>query len=326
MNSSMMMTFKGIITGGDPNGIGPEVILKSIKQFNLSQFLLVSNFSIFSFWNDKLKINAPLNPIQSIENIRDFIKHDHLNILDLPYDREVHIGKLESEAGAFALTCIDKAIDILKSGYSDTLITCPVNKESIITICPQFMGHTEYLADAFSIPEVTMLMSSEKVSVATVTTHIPIKDVPASLSQSKIEQTIAHCSSYFTIKGDTRPIAVCGLNPHAGEGGKVGNEEDIIISAIKKCVDKGIQVEGPYSADTLFTQIHTGKYSAYISMYHDQGLIPFKLMSFGEGVNITLGLPIKRISVDHGTAFDIAGKGIADTKSLLLALKWAENY
>lgn len=319
-----MMTSKFLITNGDPNGIGPEVLLKSLSDYDLSKVLVISNESILSFWKTHFNLAIELNAIHSISEIDTNFQKDRLNILQVPYFKDVSIGQLDINAGAFSLKCIDTAIQLLKSKYSTTLITCPISKEAIIPNYPSFMGHTEYLAEAFAIPEVTMLLASDRVKVATVTTHIPLSVVANCLNKDKIITTIEHCSEFIKQAQETKPIAVCGLNPHAGEGGQIGDEENYIKEAIITCQTKGIHVEGPFSADTLFTHIHKETYSLYISMYHDQGLIPFKLMSFGEGVNITLGLPIRRISVDHGTAFDIAGKGIADLRSFKKALKLAE--
>lgn len=320
MNSLTTMTSKILITAGDPNGIGPEVLLKGLDKSDYFRVLILSNFNVINFWKNHYQLNIDLNSIDSIENLESHFKANCLNILNIPYKPVVEIGKISKEAGVLSIDSLDKAIELLKLNYSKQLLTCPISKEAIIMTHSDFMGHTEYLAHAFSIPKVSMLLASDKVRVATVTTHIPVSEIAKNLNQEIIEETIIQCSQYIKDKNDIRPIAVCGLNPHAGEGGKIGNEEIYITMAIKNCRDKNINVEGPYSADTLFTQIHNNSYSAYISMYHDQGLIPFKLMSFGEGVNITLGLPIQRISVDHGTAFNIAGKGKADIRSFKKAL------
>ncbi len=310
---------KILITSGDPHGVGVEIILKTLTPTDFPYFLIIGSKNIYDQYQQILNIDKPIHILKDISSEFDPQK---LNILEIPYDHEIHPGILSPYAGGHAINCLDASIDLIKKDFSKILITAPVNKEAIAKSIPHFIGHTEYLADHFQIPKVTMLMASHKFNVALVTTHHPLSEVSNLLSIENISTTIFHANQFLLSQGINKPsIAVCGLNPHAGEGGKIGHEEsDLIIPAINKTKSLGINAQGPFPADGLFAQIHENPYDIYIAMYHDQGLIPFKVLSFHNGVNITLGLPFHRISVDHGTAFNIAGKGIANTNSLKEAM------
>ncbi len=223
---------------------------------------------------------------------------------------------------------IEKAVGILKKQKADALVTAPVNKEAVNRSGIPFQGHTEYLAEATDTKEFAMMLCGGPLKVVPVTRHIPLKDVPRILTQEKIIEAIrltyAGLIKYFGIKNPR--IGVSALNPHCGEGGKIGMEEqDVIIPAIEKagCLVPGIQ--GPISGDVIFYLAYNAKLDAVIAMYHDQGLGPLKMTAFEKGVNVTLGLPFIRTSPDHGTAYDIAGKGIADPTSMKEAIKLAVN-
>jgi 4-hydroxythreonine-4-phosphate dehydrogenase len=221
---------------------------------------------------------------------------------------------------------IEKAVLILKNKRADALITAPVNKGAINKSGIFFEGHTEYLAKAFGVKRFAMMLCGGKLKVTTVTRHIPLKKVSGMLTQAKIieaaELTEHALKKYFGIKKPA--IGVCGLNPHCGEGGKIGTEErDIIIPAIRKIKRSIPGIRGPISGDIIFYMACAGKLDSVISMYHDQGLGPLKMIAFEKGVNVTLGLPFIRTSPDHGTAYDIAGKGIADPSSMKEAIRLA---
>jgi 4-hydroxythreonine-4-phosphate dehydrogenase len=221
---------------------------------------------------------------------------------------------------------IEKAVLILKNKRAYALVTAPVNKGAINKSGISFEGHTEYLAKAFGVKKFAMMLCGGKLKVTTVTRHIPLKKVSSAITQASIieavELTEHALKKYFGIKKPV--IGVCGLNPHCGEGGKIGAEEqDVIIPAIRKIKRSIPGIRGPISGDTIFHIASTGKLDAVISMYHDQGLGPLKMLAFEKGVNVTLGLPFIRTSPDHGTAYDIAGKGIADPSSMKEAIKLA---
>jgi len=221
---------------------------------------------------------------------------------------------------------VEKAVLILKNKGADALVTAPVNKEAINKSGVFFQGHTEYLAKAFGVNKFAMMLCGDKLRVTTVTRHVPLKKVSAILTQAKIieaaELTDGALKKYFGIKKPR--IGACALNPHCGEGGKIGSEEqDMIIPAIKKIRRSIPGIQGPISGDVIFYMAYHGKLDAVISMYHDQGLGPLKMVAFEKGVNVTLGLPFIRTSPDHGTAYDIAGKDMANPGSMKEAIKLA---
>lgn len=221
---------------------------------------------------------------------------------------------------------IKKAVDILKKTKTAALVTAPVNKEAISRSGIPFHGHTEYLAKATSTKKFAMMLCGGPLKVAIVTRHVPLKKVSGILTQAKIietaELTASGLKKYFGVKEPR--IGVCALNPHCGEGGKIGREEqDMIIPAIRKIRSFVPGIQGPISGDVIFYMAYSGKLDAVVSMYHDQGLGPLKMIAFEKGVNVTLGLPFVRTSPDHGTAYDIAGKGIANPSSMKEAIKLA---
>ena len=231
-----------------------------------------------------------------------------------------------AEGGELSVQCVIKGINLAMNKHIDALVTAPICKEAILLSGYGYPGHTEMLHTFSGVECVVMLMVGGKLRVAFATTHIAIKDVPQSITTEGILGTITICSEglkqYYGLKMPR--IAVCGLNPHAGEEGIFGDEErKIIIPAIEKARKKGIHCDGPVSADTVFYKALKGAYDVVVAIYHDQGAIPLKLHAFETGVNITLGIPFVRTSPDHGTAYDIAGKGIADPRSMIEAIKTA---
>ncbi len=221
---------------------------------------------------------------------------------------------------------IKKAVEILKKNKANAIVTAPVNKEAINKSGIPFQGHTEYLAEATNTKKFAMMLCGGPLKVTTVTRHVPLKKVSSTLTQAKIIEAVRLTDSglkkYFGIKKPR--IGVCALNPHCGEGGEIGREEqDMIMPAIKKIRRFIPEIHGPISGDVIFYMAYNGKLDAVISMYHDQGLVPLKMVAFEKGVNVTLGLPFIRTSPDHGTAYDIAGKGIANPCSMKEAIKLA---
>jgi 4-hydroxythreonine-4-phosphate dehydrogenase len=314
---------KLVITTGEPAGIGPEVSIAAAKQFVIEQ----PNASISLLGDQSL--------LKSASQASD---PERLQIEVIPLIAPSIPGTLNSQNGQYVIQLLDRAIDGCLAGQFDAMVTAPVQKSVINQAGLPFTGHTEYLAQRCGVHHVVMMLSAslEKgflgipsqrdLRVALVTTHTPLQKVSALLSQELILDTIQIVQRDLQSKmGIAEPsIRVSGLNPHAGESGYLGREEiDMISPAIETARKMGINVSGPYPGDTMFEPKALEGVDAFIAMYHDQGLAPFKFVTFGGGVNITLGLPIIRTSVDHGTALDIAGKGMADSGSMLEAIRVA---
>ncbi|HLF18529.1 MAG TPA: 4-hydroxythreonine-4-phosphate dehydrogenase PdxA [Candidatus Omnitrophota bacterium] len=299
------------ITLGDPSGIGAEITAKALRDpsvAKLANYKLIGDGVIFRKFG--LKETARCRLID-LKNFSSF------NKIKQGVDRR---------NGLAAWSYLKKAVQLLKSGQIQALVTAPVSKEAIALSHPHFLGHTEFLAQHFCAKGVEMMFVHKSLHVVLVTRHIPIKKVPRAITPQKVLATIELADktlkNLFNIK---RPrIAVSGLNPHAGESGLLGQEERTsIIPAVKKARLKKIRAWGPFAADTLFTSVNRKKYDAFIAMYHDQGLTPAKTLFFDTLVNVSIGLPFIRTSPDHGTAFDIAGKNRADPSSMKEAIKLA---
>ena len=314
-----------VISTGEPAGVGPEVSLAAslefLREHNDVQITLLGNDALFTL---------PHSLSSDVSN--------RLEIQPLPLGASVIPGSLNALNARYVINLLDEAIDGCLQGRFDAMVTAPLQKSIINQAGTPFTGHTEYLAERCKISHVVMMLCAQlppgflglKVSrelrVALVTTHLPLKEVPKALSYDLILETIEIVNQDLQQKfGIPQPIIrVAGLNPHAGESGYLGREEiEIISPAIEAAQKMGIHVSGPYPGDTMFDPASVAQVDAFIAMYHDQGLAPFKFVTFGNGVNVTLGLPIIRTSVDHGTALDIAGKGVADAGSMLEALRLA---
>ncbi len=317
------------ITMGDPAGIGAEVIIKSLKQKSLRlkySPVIIGDFSYLKLLIKKL--SSPLKII-SINKIKDrkSLPVDAVPVIDLKNldNKKIKFGICNAGYGKASYEYIAKAIELASYGFIDAIVTAPINKESFHKAHIPYTGHTEILAELTKTKKFAMMLVGGKLRVVLVTRHIPIKNVSKELTEGKVSTAIklAHnAGKYFNIP---KPIiGVCGLNPHSGEGGTIGDEEiKIITPAIKKSQKTGINAMGPYASDTIFYKALKGNYDFVVVIYHDQGLIPLKALYFDEGVNVTLGLPFIRTSPDHGTAYDIAGKGIANPKSMQEAIKLA---
>jgi 4-hydroxythreonine-4-phosphate dehydrogenase len=231
-------------------------------------------------------------------------------------------GMLSGEAGRAAYDTIVRAVDDARQGVVDGMATAPINKEALRLAGLRWSGHTDLLAHLTGAPHVAMMFHSAALRVVLATVHIALAEVPRALTQPSLEATIDLTARELPRYGVAHPrIAIAGLNPHAGEHGLFGHEEETVIApAIAACRARGAGVTGPFSGDTVFLRAHRGEFDVVVACYHDQGLIPIKLLAFGEAVNVTLGLPIVRTSVDHGTAFDIAGKGVANPESMIAAV------
>jgi 4-hydroxythreonine-4-phosphate dehydrogenase len=337
---------------GDPGGIGPEVIAKSLKDFKFSEecyYLLIGVSDVFEFLKEEQNLGLPLNPIPTLH--RDFLREDSINFLDvaeearwllknkgqnrrkappakdapekLKGDFVFDIGKVSLTNAAMAFSALKVAAYQGATGLVDAVVTAPVHKTAIRLIDPRFHGHTEYLAKVARTKSFAMMFVSKRLKVTLVTMHVPLKKVSRLITQElifeKIDLTDRFLKTYFKI---VKPkIAVCALNPHGRETGT--EEDEVIAPAVRQAQDGKIHAAGPFSADQIFYEAYEGHFDAVISMYHDQGLAPFKVIAFREGVNVTLGLPYIRTSPDHGTAFDIAYQGKADPASMKAALELA---
>ena len=313
------------ISTGEPAGIGPEVSLAAAVEFLREQ----NGVAITLLGDDQL-LTLPKNIDPALAS--------RLQVESIKLKTPVVSGVLNPQNAQYVIALLDQAINGCQQGRFDAMVTAPLQKSIINDAGTPFTGHTEHLAQRCNISHVVMMLcaplptgflgleSPRDLRVALVTTHVPLKDVPQALSYDLILETIQIVNRDLQRKfGIANPVVrMAGLNPHAGESGYLGREEiEIITPAIEAAKAMGIQVSGPYPGDTMFDPESVATVDAFIAMYHDQGLAPFKFVTFGNGVNITLGLPIIRTSVDHGTALDIAGKGIADSGSMLEALRLA---
>ncbi|MFP4555870.1 MAG: 4-hydroxythreonine-4-phosphate dehydrogenase PdxA [Bacteroidales bacterium] len=321
------------ITQGDINGVGYEVIIKTLADNRINDFcipVVYGSPKVAAYHRKAINMETfSFNQIKSISEINTR-KSNIINCMD--DSARVELGRTTEQAGAGSLASLETAIADLKNGSIDVLVTSPINKQNIQSSKFNFPGHTEYLASEFDAKEVLMLMVSDLIRVGVVTGHVPLNEVTGNLSQELILSKLRLLNKSLKMDfGIRKPrIAVLGLNPHAGDAGVLGKEEqEIIIPAISKANDDNIIALGPYPADGFFGSENFFKFDAILAMYHDQGLAPFKALAFDSGINFTAGLSVVRTSPAHGTAFEIAGKGIASEKSfrnaLLLAIDVFKN-
>jgi 4-hydroxythreonine-4-phosphate dehydrogenase len=282
---SPLMRPRIAITSGDPAGIGPEIAAKAASD---------------------ARVLAACEPI----------------VYGLPPDGRFVSGRLTAEAGRAAYDIIVRAVDAAKRGAVDGIATAPINKEAFSLAGIPWAGHTDLLAHLTGAPRVAMMFHADVLRVVLASVHIALADVPRAITREVMLGTIRLVASELPQFGVERPrIAVAGLNPHAGEHGLFGREEsEVIEPSVAQCRAEGVDVSGPFPGDTVFVRAARGEFDVVVACYHDQGLIPVKLLAFGQAVNVTIGLPIIRTSVDHGTAFDIAGKGLADPGSMIAAV------
>lgn len=312
------------ISQGDINGIGYEIIIKSLMDNRIfEQFtpILYGSSKVLTYHRKAININN-----FSMYNIKNPAEANskRANIINCLDDNiRVELGKSSTMAGEASFRSLERATEDLKNGLIDVLVTAPINKYNIQIEGFNFPGHTEYLKEKFGAKEVLMLLVNENLRVGVVTGHVPLKKVSELITQETIlnKLRILHQSLVQDFVVTNPRIAVLGLNPHAGDKGLIGNEEqEVIIPAIDAARKEGIMALGPYAADGLFGSEYFSKFDAILAMYHDQGLAPFKALAFSSGVNYTAGLPVVRTSPAHGTAFEIAGKGLANEQSFRHAL------
>jgi 4-hydroxythreonine-4-phosphate dehydrogenase len=313
------------ITMGDAAGIGSEIIVKAFLDpsiYEISRPVVIGDAKVLQQLVGLLKAPLTVGPIVSIAEA--IYKEGNIDCIDLDLlDSSIQFGELSGLAGDAAYRYIEKAISLALAGEIDAICTAPINKQALKLGGHDYPGHTEILADLTGTSDFAMMFSSPNLIVVLVTIHEGLIEAVELINPQNVYGTINLTNEALHKMGYVKPrIAVCGINPHAGEGGLFGNleEEKKIEPAIEKARGEGIIVSGPYPADTLFSKAIKGEFEAVIAMYHDQGLIPIKLFGIEHGVNITIGLPFTRTSVDHGTAFDIAGKGVADAQNMKLAI------
>ncbi len=317
------------ITMGDPAGIGPEIILKALNDpqiHTLCRPLIIGDSGIIKKALDLLSFQHQIHIIDSPEQGHFKFKTIDIINVSLINIENFSPSKPGIETGVAMQEYIIRGIDLALNRKIHGLVTCPITKTALKLAGSGFHGHTELLADRTGTKDYAMMLAGKTLKVVLVTIHIPLAKVPASLTIEGILKKIrlTHTSLKKRFNIEMPRIAVAGLNPHSGEASMFGREEeDIILPAIRLSKKEGLNVHGPLPPDTVFYHAAQGRYDAVVCMYHDQGLIPFKLIHFKDGVNTTLGLPIIRTSVDHGTAYDIAWKGIADPSSLMEAVKMA---
>lgn len=312
------------ITIGDINGVGPELIIRTLKDKKISSRfipIIYGSSKVISYYRNIIGAQD-FHP--SYYDSRGKLKEDNIYIKNCwDSNANITIGEATEEGGKLAALAMKHAVEDAQNGLIDAIVTAPINKDAMKKSGFEFPGHTEYLAKAFNAKETVMMMVADGLRVALVTNHIPVSQINEKVTKEKIStKLIMLDQSLRKDFGIDKPkIAVLGLNPHAGDNGAIGTEEvDFIKPIIVEAKKTGMFVAGPYPPDGFFGSSEFKKFDAVLAMYHDQGLIPFKALTFGNGVNFTAGLPIVRTSPDHGTAYDIAGKNEVDVSSFRTAI------
>jgi 4-hydroxythreonine-4-phosphate dehydrogenase len=301
------------VTVGDPAGIGPEVVLKALAAPDRPEAETI--------------VYGPMAALAD-RSLRFGLRGPHdlgARVVDIPLAGEAPLGAVSAAGGRAAAEAVLRAARDVKEGRADALVTAPLNKESLHAAGYSWPGHTEMLAEATGARDVAMLFVGGDLRVALLTIHRALRTVPDALTREEVRRVVHLVHRELPRLGAARRrLALCGVNPHAGEGGLFGSEErDVLGPAAASLREEGIDVQGPLPADSAFVRAARGEFDAVVAAYHDQGLIPVKLLAFGRAVNVTLGLPFVRTSVDHGTGFDIAERGVADAGSLVEAMKLA---
>ena len=313
------------ISIGDANGVGPELLLRAFKNKRLAgDFMAIGDFSVLNFCNNYLVLNVPLHKMDGIDDLKPgFLNTYDIGILT---ENDITIGQISEKTGYASLKYVETGTQLALQKNIDALVTLPINKEAIRSTIKDFSGHTGYIASLCDTTNYTMMLVSEKLIVTHVSTHVSMREAIDQVRKDRILDVIRLTDGALKKLGKPSRIAVAGLNPHAGENNSFGSEDsEEIAPAVKMAIEEGMNASGPLAADTIFYQANKGLYDAVVCMYHDQGHIPIKLLDFEAAVNVTLGLSVIRTSVDHGTAFDIAYKGIASTSSLCNAFELAKR-
>jgi 4-hydroxythreonine-4-phosphate dehydrogenase len=299
------------ITLGDPAGIGAEVVLKAIEDLDVPVWLFGCRAWADQAW--PVPANVRFYDVRPTEQ------------------REVKFGEISAECGKVALDTIDAAVTAMERGECSALVTAPIHKQAIALAGATVPGHTELLAHRSGLTQYgrdfAMYFDSPSIRTVLLTVHVPLREAIEQINARSIEKLALLTAREYRRMYDTAPrIAAAGINPHAGEGGRFGSEEEIIAAGVEMARRRGVEIDGPLAPDTVFMSMRSGKYDVVMAMYHDQGLIAVKTLDFDQAVNVTFGLPYLRCSVDHGTAFDIAGKGIANARPMRYAIEWAAAH
>ena len=311
------------LTSGEPAGIGPDLCLKYAQTDRSHDVVVLANFELLEQRASQLGLECTLKPWRPGTSIERSSKH--LSVISIPLGKPCVSGELNTANADYVLTQLKTSVELVQQ-HGGAIVTCPVHKGVINDSGIPFSGHTEFFAAKAKVDKVVMMLACKTLRVCLATTHLPLKDVPAAINEAELNSVIHiinnSLKSQFGISHPT--ISVCGLNPHAGEGGHLGLEEQTVIEpTLEKLRVQGLQLIGPLPADTAFTPRSLEGVDVVLAMYHDQGLPVLKYAGFGDAVNVTLGLPFIRTSVDHGTALDIAGSGAADCGSLRAAINYA---
>ncbi len=312
------------LTPGEPAGIGPECVVRLAHQHPELRLLLIADRELIESTAKQLGIPIQITNWQAGTTVAAGIPA----CLNVPLSKAVQSGVPDPENARYVLDCLRRAVKLVRTGQAGALVTGPVHKGVINDAGIPFSGHTEFLAQLSGVNRVVMMLAADTLRVALVTTHLPLREVPDAITEAAVIETIkiTHSELKQRFGIASARLQVLGLNPHAGEGGHLGSEDnEIIAPAIAVCRSQGMAITGPVPADAAFTSRALSKCDVVIAMYHDQGLPVLKHAGFGRSVNVTLGLPFIRTSVDHGTALDIAGKAIADPSSLFQAIAMAQS-
>lgn len=329
----MSQIFRPIIgiTMGDAAGIGPEVIVKALavrEIYEICRPLVIGDVKAIARAVKATQVAVKLRVVDDVqEAMFEFGILDVLDLKNLDVS-SIEVGTVNRASGRAAVEFVEKAVDLALNHEIHAIATAPLNKEAINLAGYHYQGHTEILAHLTKTRNYAMMLAAGSLRVIHVTTHVSLREACDLIDRKRVLNTIVLAYETLTIMGITDPrIAVAGLNPHAGESGLFGGEEqDHIAPAVQEAIARGINVQGPLPPDTVFLKATENAFDVVVAMYHDQGHIPVKLLGFDRGVNITLGLPIIRTSVDHGTAFDIAGTGVANPTSMMEAIKMAVDF
>ncbi|GAB4533801.1 MAG: 4-hydroxythreonine-4-phosphate dehydrogenase PdxA [Anaerolineae bacterium] len=315
------------ITMGDPAGVGPEVIARALDRPDVWDVCRPVVVGDARWMEEATRIVGAQRPVRIIETVAEVGTGESLDVLDLANVDPARLqrGRVSAEGGRAAADYIQRAVHLALEGQTAAVVTAPINKEALHAAGVPYAGHTEMLAALCGAKDVAMMLVAGRLRVSHISTHLSLRQALERVSVERITRVARlTCEALARMRIGAPRLAVAGLNPHASDGGLFGDEEmEIIRPAIEALQREGIDVTGPYPPDSIFLRASQGEFDAVIAMYHDQGHIPVKLLGFYEGVNVTLGLPIIRTSVDHGTAFDIVGTGRADERSLVAALRLA---
>lgn len=326
MNSSLRC-YEVAITMGDPAGIGPEIICRALTAMSATEratVMVIGDPAIYRRAAASVGAVLEFVPLEQAERDKD---HVAVGVVEVPEGVEIADGLVSASAGDMAFRCVKKAVEVVQAGRAQVIVTAPLNKAALHEAGHHYDGHTGMLASLTGAPSSFMLLASETLSTLHVSTHVSLRDAIDRVTPERIIATVEAGLAHLLALGMKAPrIAVAGLNPHCGEGGIFGDEDSrCIVPAVARLRAQGVDVSGPISADTVFYRASKGEFDLVIAQYHDQGHIPVKLIAFDTTVNVSLGLPLQRTSVDHGTAFDIAWQGKADATNMGSALAYARR-